>query len=392
MPGFKALIAFSHLRWDFVYQRPQHLLSRLAARWPVTIVEEPVVDDGPARLEPIIPSQGVTVLRPHSPVREPGFSRAQVNLLLPLLKAWQQEHEVAAPIAWLYTPLAIRLAQALRPSVVVYDCMDELSLFLGAPPELVERERELFAWTDLVFTGGRSLFEAKRRHHSAVHCFPSSVDPAHFGRARRGADGLPPLPDPEDQAGLGHPRLGYYGVIDERLDLALLDALAAARPTWQIVMIGPVVKIDPASLPRHPNLHYLGKRPYESLPAYHAHWDVALLPFALNDSTRFISPTKTLEYMAAEVPIVGTPLADVAEVYPDIVHVAATPADFIMGCERALAPGEERERRRARMRAVIDQTSWEKTVAAMAGLLEPLLPSLPRTARRSTTHRARVLQ
>jgi UDP-galactopyranose mutase len=359
------VVVFSHLRWDFVYQRPQHLLSRLAARQPVLFVEEPEPDPaGPARWDRSAPAPGVTVFRPRTPLAEPGFHPAQLALVAPMM---DEVREAAGPggiIAWLYTPMALPLARRLDPALVVYDCMDELSLFAGAPPELVAREAELMELADVVVTGGPSLYRAKRGRHPNVHCFTSSVDAEHFGRARAGR---PDTPDePADQRDLLHPRLGYYGVIDERLDLPLLAALADAHPEWQLVLVGPVVKIDPAALPRRPNLLYTGQRRYDELPAYLAGWDVCLLPFALNDSTRFISPTKTLEYMAAERPIVSTPITDVAEPYGNIVYLGDTPEAFIGACERALASDEaERERRASLMRGVLARTSWNATVAAM---------------------------
>jgi UDP-galactopyranose mutase len=252
---------------------------------------------------------------------------------------------------------------------MVYDCMDELSLFWGAPPELLAREAELLERADLVFTGGPSLYRAKQSRHPNVHCFPSSVDAAHFHQARAPANGEQPG-EAEDQSPISHPRLGFYGVIDERLDLPLIDSLAAARPEWQIVLVGPVVKIDPATLPRRPNIHYFGQRTYADLPGYLAGWDVCLLPFAQNDSTRFISPTKTLEYMAAERPIVSTPIADVAGPYGDIVYLGGTPEEFLAACDAALASdAEERNRQATLMRKVLSGTSWDVTVTAMEDLL-----------------------
>jgi UDP-galactopyranose mutase len=274
-------------------------------------------------------------------------------------------------VAWLYTPVALPAARAINPEAVVYDCMDELALFQGAAPELVARERALLNWADLLFTGGPSLHRAKRSLHPNAHCFPSSVDAAHF---RRALAGRATAIEPAEQAVLPHPRLGFYGVLDERLDVDLLDALARARPNWQIILVGPVVKIDPAVLPRHPNLHYVGQRAYADLPSYLTGWDVCLLPFARNDATRFISPTKTLEYMAAERPIVSTPITDVAEPYGDVVYLGDTADAFIAACDAALtAPAAERARRTARMRTVLARTSWDVTVAEMRGLVTQCL-------------------
>ena len=368
------IVAFSHLRWDFVYQRPQQLLSRLAANRRILFVEEPV-DGGaePDGWQLGHPGRNILVARPRLSALGSRSHQDVASATAGLLDDLLRTEAVAKPVAWVYTPMAEPLLDALDPSLVVYDCMDELSLFLGAPPELVRREAALLNRANLVFTGGVSLYEAKRKRHPGVHCFPSSVDAAHFSRAKPSGD---PLNEPADQATLPRPRLGYFGVLDERLDLAALDALAASHPEWQIVMVGPTVKIDPAALPRRPNIHYTGQRPYAELPAYLAGWDVCLLPFARNDATRFISPTKTLEYMAAERPIVSTPIADVVRSYTDIVYLADTPGAFVEACERALgATSDEREARAAAARAVLAQTSWDATASQMERLIDESLES-----------------
>ncbi|HEU4535304.1 MAG TPA: glycosyltransferase, partial [Polyangiaceae bacterium] len=292
------LVCLSHLRWDFVYQRPQHLLSRCARERRVFFFEEPVHGEGPARLEVSERPGGVRVCVPRLPAgaSDGDAERLQSAMLREMLRV----QAVREHVAWYYTPMALAFSGALRPLATVYDCMDELSAFKGAPPALVTRERELLRRADLVFTGGRSLYEAKRSTHPNVHAFPSAVEVEHFAKARR----RPPAP--ADQAALPGPRLGFFGVIDERMDLALLEGVARARPHWHIVMVGPVVKIDEADLPRLPNVHFLGPKSYAELPGYVAGWDVALLPFAKNESTRFISPTKTPEYLAAGRPVVST--------------------------------------------------------------------------------------
>jgi UDP-galactopyranose mutase len=372
-----AIVAFSHLRWDFVYQRPQHLLSRLAAGRRVFFIEEPVYDAGArAYWERSQPEPNVMVCRPHTPLATPGFCAEQLPVLRDLLSEVTREEGLEDHIIWYYTPMALPLAQTLRPWAVIYDCMDELSMFLNAPPELLERESDLLARADLVFTGGPSLYRAKKGRHPNLHCFPSSVDGSHFRQACRSGENRSStvLPEPGDQAVLPHPRLGFYGVIDERLDLPLLDGLAQAHPEWQVVMVGPVVKIDPGKLPRQPNLHYLGQRSYGQLPAYLAGWDVCLLPFARNEATRFISPTKTLEYMAAELPVVSTPITDVADPYGDIVYLGDTPQAFITACERALGASDlERSVRTAKMRHVLANTSWDATTRAMENLIFQVL-------------------
>ena len=360
MSSEPVIITFSHLRWNFVYQRPQHLLSRLARKRRVFFIEEPVEDpSGVLSWERSEPEPGVVVLRPHTPVKSRGFNDEQMPHLRRLVRQLVEEENLDEYIVWFYTAMALPAAESLAPRAVIYDCMDELSAFLNAPPELLEREEQLLARADVVFTGGPSLFRAKQNRHRNVHCFPSSVDSKHFAKAKTARE-------PADQAALPHPRFGFFGVIDERMDLPLLDAMAAAHPEWQVVMVGPVVKVDPAALPKRDNLHFLGQREYAQLPEYLSGWDVCLLPFALNEATKFISPTKTLEYMAAERPIVSTPITDVADPYGQIVHLGGTHAEFIAACEKALAwSEEERAERTAKMRDVLSKTSWDSTARAM---------------------------
>jgi len=353
------LLVFSHLRWDFVYQRPQHLLSRLGQRWDVVFFEEPVYEAGcDPWLEVLHPCIGVTVLRAHTSVAEPGFADAQFPILSALLQEWLADHREEGLAVWLYTPMALPLVQGLEPGAIVYDCMDQLSAFKNAPERLMDRERTLLDVADLVFTGGPSLQDAKSPHNAKVLCFPSSVDVAHFAQGRR---------DLEPAAQGAVPRLGFFGVIDERLDLDLIRALARAHPAWQIDLVGPVVKIDPATLPQAPNLHYLGQRDYAELPGLVAGWDVCLLPFALNASTAFISPTKTLEYMAARKPVVTTPVRDVIRLYEAAVQVAHTAEEFMSACHAALREDEDaRQARIAAQDRLTEATSWDQTADEIA--------------------------
>ncbi|MGZ5614732.1 MAG: FAD-dependent oxidoreductase [Methylobacter sp.] len=357
------IIVFSHLRWNWVWQRPQHLLSRLAKRFPVVFVEEPLAcEAGQAphwRVER--PVSGVLLCTPFTTIDSPGFNAKQLPELGALLDQLVEREALRDLIVWLYTPMALPLARRLKPLAMVYDVMDELSAFKNAPPELLEWEAEAYRCVDLVFTGGPSLYRAKCDRHPNVHCFPSSVDAAHFGKARN-ID-----LDHPDQSSQPRPRLGFFGVIDERVDLRLLDKMARERPEWQLIMVGPVTKIDASELPRHPNLHYLGQQTYDQLPAFLAGWDVCILPFALNESTRFISPTKTLEYMAAEKPIVSTPITDVAEPYGDIVHIGHSADEFIAACDLALNQSKDQfNQRLSGMRKVLRSTSWDMTARAMA--------------------------
>ena len=363
------LIVFSHLRWDFVYQRPQQLLSRFAAQRPVIFVEEPIVGASHNAIERLHPCQGVEVLRLHVTGAPHGFDDEHLPAMREMLATYLKQRAITDYWLWFYTPMALPLALDLEPAGIVYDCMDELSAFLNAPPQLLQREDALFELADLVFTGGFSLYEAKRERHPQVFCFPSSVDAAHYSRASKGAMPTGSFDDLA-QAHIATPRLGYCGVIDERVDLALIDALAARHPEWQIVMVGPVVKIDPATLPRRANIHWLGQRDYADLPDLIHGWDVCLLPFALNESTRFISPTKTLEYLAAGRPVVSTPIRDVVSGYTGIVAIADTADGFVSACEVMLARTPAKKAAdAAAVATLLERTSWDRTTAAMSQLI-----------------------
>lgn len=361
IPQGHDLLCFSHLRWDFVFQRPQHLLGRFARERRVYYVEEPFFHAGAPYLAINPRSDGLRVVVPHLPG---GVDQvAAEELQRALLDRMIADEGIDRPIAWFYTPMAMGFADHMRPIATVYDCMDELREFAFAPPELAEREQQLFRRADLVFTGGHSLYEAKRHQHHDVHAFPSGIDRAHFARARE------PLPDPDDQAAIPRPRLGWFGVIDERLDLELLAGIADARPDWQIVMIGPVVKIDPASLPRRANIHWLGQRNYDELPAYLAGWDAAILPFARNAATRYISPTKTPEYLAAGKPVVSTSIRDVVRPYGEsgLVGIADTPDTFVAAVLAAQANRDEGWL--AQVDAHLAGCSWDDTWRRMHGLV-----------------------
>lgn len=362
------LVCLSHLRWDFVYQRPQHLMSRSAERRRTFFIEEPIFDEGPLRLEMREREGGVYVCVPHLPE---GLTSevARDAVMQGLVERLLADRSVRDYVLWYYTPMALSFTRHLRPLATVYDCMDELSAFKGASPLIKECETELLRRADLVFTGGQSLYEAKRGRHPRVYAFPSSIDAPHFARARAATD------DPADQAAISRPRLGFFGVIDERFDTELLDRVAQARPDWQLVMIGPIVKIDPERLPRRANIHYLGMKSYEELPSYLAGWDVALLLFARNDSTRFISPTKTPEYLAAGKPVVSTSIRDVVRPYGErgLVRIADTPEEFTAAVEAALS--EDAAARVGEADAFLSQNSWDQTWARMDELIGGVVAS-----------------
>lgn len=380
-PGFD-LICFSHLRWDFVYQRPQHLLSRFARQSRVLFVEEPVFGDGPMRLSVSRRDSGVQVVVPHLP-KGLVSQEALDAVLQRMIDRLFTQLNIESYLLWYYTPMAIAWTRRLKPLAIIYDCMDELSAFKGAPPVLKEREAELFERADLVFTGGQSLYEAKRTRHPSVYAFPSSIDVLHFAQARSIRT------DPPDQADIPHPRIGFFGVIDERMDIELIERVAVARPDWHLVIVGPVVKIDPESLPRRANIHYLGSKSYAELPAYLSGWDVAMLPFARNDATRFISPTKTPEYLAAGRPVVSTSIRDVIRPYGEqgLVHIADTAEEFVGAVEAAMTTNMQERLRE--VDAFLSQTSWDRTWGRMTELIEDVVKRrLPTQNEAATKFRA----
>ena len=340
------LVVFCHLRWDFVYQRPQHIISRLAQRYRILLVEEPwrrhdisghVLRNVSATLDVLQPNvdhiDQIAEVLPHY------LSGDRVN------------------IAWFYSPSFVGLLDGLHPGFVVYDCMDELSHFRGAPAALVDQERTLLSQADVVFTGGRSLYESKRELHDNVYCFPSSVDRKHFGQAQQAID------VPGDLREIADPIVGYFGVIDERIDLPLIAATAEANPQTNFVMIGPLAKIHEDDLPRRKNIHYLGMKDYGELPNYLQRFAVAMMPFALNDATKYISPTKTLEYMAAGKPVISTAIRDVERQYADVVAIVDSPETFTAAIKAALKQGAPD------FKKILDATSWDATVKTMQSII-----------------------
>lgn len=358
------LVCLSHLRWSWVYQRPQHLMTRAARDRRVFVFEEPIVGGDRPWMDITTPAPNVAVATPHLP---DGLSPGErVAVLRELLDTWLGREGVRRFTLWYYTPMALPFTSHLEAESIVYDCMDELSGFAGAPPELAGLERQLFSRCDIVFAGGHSLYDSKRRHHSQVHAVPSSVDFEHFVQARVSTE-------PADQASIPRPRLGYCGVIDERLDLGLIDTIAKARPDWQLVFLGPVTKVDPATLPQGPNIHYLGARSYDQLPSYLSGWDVALLPFAHNDSTRFISPTKTPEYLAAGRRVVSTSVRDVVRTFgeTEFIEIADGPEEFIAAIDRCLS--DDDVERQEKVDRYLAMQSWDRTWARMQALMSRAL-------------------
>ncbi|MBL7856505.1 MAG: glycosyltransferase [Cyclobacteriaceae bacterium] len=355
------ILCFSHLRWNFVYQRPQHLMSRFAKTGTVYFIEEPVFDAPWTFLNASKAANAdVTILVPHV--------QAGIDVndqLRSMLEDFLKATNVNEYVAWYYSPMALPFTDTLSPSIIVYDCMDELAGFKFAPPDIKEREAQLFKMADVVFTGGYTLFEAKKNCHDYIFPFPSSIDKDHFLQARAKQT------EPEDQQNIPHPRLGFYGVLDERLDLQLIAEIARLRPEWHIVLIGPVIKIDADTLPQAQNIHYLGGKEYTELPLYLSGWDIAIMPFALNESTKYISPTKTPEYLSGGKPVISTPISDVVNDYGSsgLVSIAETAEQFVIKAELLLASTNTEE-----WLSDVDQhmlhMSWDNTWQHMSSHME----------------------
>lgn len=356
------LVCFSHLRWNFVFQRPQHLMTRFMRNQKVYFIEEPIFDAASDTLDVSRAAENLWVVVPR--LREGLLEEDHIATQKEMLARFFIEHEISHYIFWYYTPMALPVSDHFNPSLVVYDCMDELSAFKFAPQSMKDREKELFRKADLVFTGGYSLYEAKKNRHPDVHPFPSSIDAEHFATARLYTA------DPADQETIPHPRIGYFGVIDERVDLNLIEGIALRKPEWHIVMVGPVAKISPDTLPKLPNIHYLGMKAYSELPSYISGWDIAMLPFAHNESTRYISPTKTPEYLAAGKPVISTPIIDVLRQYGrnGLVNIAGTPEEFVRVASMELE-NTDREEWFEKVNELLSHNSWDKTWQRMMYLV-----------------------
>ncbi|HVG41738.1 MAG TPA: glycosyltransferase family 1 protein [Chitinophagaceae bacterium] len=377
------LLCFSHLRWGFVFQRPNHLLSRFSKHQRVFFIEEPIFIDGEEKLHIENYNENLYIITPHlvHGLNEEEITRRLKKVVTSLILQMQ----IRRYYSWYYTPMALPFTQHLNPELVIYDCMDELSAFKFAPADITQRERQLFAKADIVFTGGHSIYEHKKTAHHNIYSFPSSIDKAHFGKARKMKT------DPADQAHIPHPRFGFFGVIDERFDIDMIDAVAKAKPDWHFVLLGPVVKIDPATLPKYDNVHYLGGKSYEELPSYIAGWDVAIIPFAINESTRFISPTKTPEYLAAGKPVISTAIRDVVSPYGNngLVHIVSNPNEFIVAAEAELL-----KKRKAAWRKKVDEflsgNSWDRTWSQMVRNIEAAVTQSTTTMKTGTEKKVYV--
>lgn len=342
------IIVFCHLRWDFVFQRPQHIITRLSENSKILVVEEPVLSNGREN------DNKIRQINPNLHVLQPVIS--DIHELGPFLKKLLKKQSF--PIAWFYSAAFVKVLDVLNFDTVIYDCMDELSLFKGAPEKLIEQEKYLLSAADLVFTGGKSLYESKKLKHNDVYCFPSSVEVSHFA-----TQNMDNVEMPVDLKEIPSPIVGYYGVIDERIDLDLIEMTAMNMPDVSFVMIGPICKIQEEDLPKRNNIYYLGMKTYDELPNYLHYFDFAMMPFALNDSTKFISPTKTLEYMCAHKTIISTKIKDVVRDFSNCINLIENDQDF----ENAIK--NPKDDFIPQYDEILENTSWDKTVEKMKELM-----------------------
>jgi UDP-galactopyranose mutase len=363
------LVCFSHIRWNFGYQRPQHILTRFAKCFRVFYIEEPVYNANSDRFDITLTTENIVVVVPHLQYESTRYDvvERQKELLIALF----DDEKISNYLLWYYTPAAIPVTEHLTPRLVIYDCITEFATQRGRP-DLKQFETELLRKADIVFAAGQSLYEVKRKVHAKVYCLANSVDTNHFEHARTIKF------DPPDQDGIPHPRIGYYGMIDDRLDIDLLEKVSRLRPQWNFIMIGPVTKIDPSRLPNFHNIHYLGIKLYQELPHYLSGWDVAMIPFVHNELTRYNNPMKTAEYLAAARPVVSTPIIDVIRNYGNkgLVRIAGTPDEFVRVAQEELE-GSNRVEWIERVDEYLSLNSWNKTWGEMMNVIGTTLVGRP---------------
>lgn len=381
-PSEYPIIVHSHLGWDWVWQRPQQFLSRFSKRHQILFVEGPVpseeVAEPTSELREVTEFPNITIMRSKMPASR-WFDGAWVDKerrrLVQELLAGPLGLRFRDPVQWFYDPMAVTaFAGHMGERAIVFDCMDQLSQFKGAPKELIRRERELLTIADVVFAGGPKIGRDKIKYNANTHSYGCGVDVKHFGTARSKNTEIP-----ADVANLPGPIFGFFGVVDERMDYDLVARLADAHPHGSVVIIGPMTKVDPATIPQRPNLHWLGGRDYSLLPAYVKAFDVCLMPFAINEATEYINPTKALEYMATGKPIVSTPIEDVVLQFSGVVKISQSSEEFVALCTEAATNPDAAGIKRGRDLA--SRNSWESIVEAMEGHIAEVIESeLPEAA------------
>lgn len=363
------IIAFSHLRWNFVWQRPQQFLSRFARHHPILFIEEPEYNLEPGEAPRIQLDEVADNITVGKVQLAHDFDRDRHAKVFPALAREMVERvntngAFDHPLLWFYNPMDAAWAiDSFDERGIVYDCMDELSQFKFAPANLVENEQKLIDAADVVFTGGYELWLRKSRQHPNAHFFGCGVEYDHFAKAQQDETEIP-----EDVERIRHPIIGWFGVVDERVDYDLVSEAAQMRPDWNFVLVGPVVKVDPNSLPKADNIHWLGQRDYSVLPNYCKAYDVCMMCFAINEATEYINPTKALEYLATGRPVVSTPVKDVVRQYAGLVDIAENAEQFVKIVEKALNAGDREKIDKGTAKA--RECSWETTVAKMRELIE----------------------
>lgn len=294
----------------------------------------------------------------------PGFPGVQTANRILLMR--QLRRAMAAlprrPVqVWSFAPDAGYLVGRLREECFLYYCVDEFSEFEGYDKQRTQRlERDEMQAASLVITTSASLQETKSPFNPRTHLVTHGVDYEHFAAATH-----PDTAIPDDVRDIPKPIFGFYGLIQHWVDVALVAEVARRRPAWSFVMIGETLKdVEPY---RHlPNLHFLGRRPYASLPGYTKAFDVGLIPFELNELTRNVNPIKLREYLSAGLPVVSSPLPEVVH-YKDLVYLAANADEFETACERALA--ESTPERRAARQAAMTRETWAAKVEQLSALV-----------------------
>ena len=363
------LVVFGARRWNFDWQRTQQLLTRLAMHYRVFHVEAPHTTHQDPWLEATEVAPGVQVLVAHTRCDAPGFHDDQLPVMQRLLAAFLRDRGVVEPLVWLDTPAALPLAEALRPRALVWDCHEDAATSSG-DDVLRDREARLLRLADVVLAGGPSLYESLRRRHSNVHCIANAVDAEHFAPPSPTSKAIEAVSARAIHAAIPNPRLGFFGVIDERIDLELLARVADLRPDWQFLLAGPLRGVAPEDLPQRGNLQWLGPQTYAILPHLQAHWDVCLLPLVPEACARRAAPIETLEYLAGQKSVVATPVHDVAALHGQIVRIADGPEAFVEACRAAMCErGPLRRQRRIDALIAVHSASWERAVERVHRLL-----------------------
>lgn len=374
------LLVLSPSRWDFMFRRTQQLMSRLAGRWQVLFVEEPRRSRNAAWLDEQAQGEHLSVLVPHLPANLsphlPPSLDATHDEPRRMLAAYLRQRDLRVDVAWVSSPASLPLLDSLDARCVVYDCHAS-----STAPRLRREQALLLERSTLVFANGPSLYESLREQHPRVMCLPDAVAAAHFAPDAQRPHSVQAMHAGSLQRHLSAPRLGWFGVIDRRLDLDLLAQIADAHPQWSLVMVGPVVGLDASRLPQRANIHWLGVQPYSVLPHLLEGWDLCLLPFVIGAATRQLCPAQALEYMAGGKPVLCTPLHDVAWMFSDSVAIAERGPPFIAACEALLAESPaQRAQRALQMMATVSASSWDRSAQAVHEMLHTALASRRRGA------------